>query len=94
MISNYLTSLSDGVLSGTPQIGEFPSQFNQSWIKVQDMRYGENPHQRAAFYRDVYPAAGSLAAYKQLQGKELSYTTSPMPMPHGKPSNPLMRRPA
>ena len=73
MISNYLTSLSDDVLSGTPQIGEFPSQFNQSWIKVQDMRYGENPHQRAAFYRDVYPAAGSLAAYKQLQGKELSY---------------------
>ena len=73
MISNYLTSLSDDVLSGTPEIGEFPSQFNQSWIKVQDMRYGENPHQRAAFYRDVYPAAGSLAAYKQLQGKELSY---------------------
>ena len=57
MISNYLTSLSDDVLSGTPEIGEFPSQFNQSWIKVQDMRYGENPHQRAAFYRDVYPAA-------------------------------------
>ena len=73
MISNYLTSLSDDVLSGTPQIGEFPSQFNQSWIKVQDMRYGENPHQRAAFYRDIYPAAGSLSAYKQLQGKELSY---------------------
>ncbi|OAM30215.1 bifunctional phosphoribosylaminoimidazolecarboxamide formyltransferase/IMP cyclohydrolase [Eikenella sp. NML03-A-027] len=73
IISNYLTSLSDDVLSGTPEIGEFPSQFNQSWIKVQDMRYGENPHQRAAFYRDVYPAAGSLAAYKQLQGKELSY---------------------
>ncbi len=73
MISNYLTSLSDDVLSGQPQIGEFPSQFNQSWIKVQDMRYGENPHQRAAFYRDIYPAAGSLSAYKQLQGKELSY---------------------
>jgi len=73
MISNYLTSLSDDVLSGQPQIGEFPSQFNQSWIKVQDMRYGENPHQRAAFYRDIYPAAGSLSAYKQLPGKELSY---------------------
>jgi len=73
MISNYLTSLSEDVLSGQPQIGEFPSQFNQSWIKVQDMRYGENPHQRAAFYRDIYPAAGSLSAYKQLQGKELSY---------------------
>lgn len=60
-------------MSYQPQIGEFPSQFNQSWIKVQDMRYGENPHQRAAFYRDIDPAAGSLSAYNQLQGKELSY---------------------
>ena len=94
MISNYLTSLSDDVLSGQPQIGEFPSQFNQSWIKVQDMRYGENPHQRAAFYRDIYPAAGSLSAYKQLQGKELSYNNIADAEPHGKPSNPLTRRPA
>jgi len=37
------------------------------------MRYGENPHQSAAFYRDAQPAAGSLASYTQLQGKELSY---------------------
>lgn len=43
------------------------------FVKVQDMRYGENPHQSAAFYRDIDPAMGSLAAYKQLQGKELSY---------------------
>ena len=41
--------------------------------KVQEMRYGENPHQTAAFYRDETPAPGSLAAYRQLQGKELSY---------------------
>jgi phosphoribosylaminoimidazolecarboxamide formyltransferase/IMP cyclohydrolase len=40
---------------------------------VQDLRYGENPHQRAAFYRDLYPAPGSLVTAKQLQGKELSY---------------------
>lgn len=73
MISNYLTALSDEKLSGEPETGDFPSQFNQSWVKVQDMRYGENPHQKAAFYRDIYPAAGSLSAYKQLQGKELSY---------------------
>lgn len=73
MISNYLTSVSDEKLSGEPQISEFPQQFNQSWLKVQDMRYGENPHQQAAFYRDIYPAAGSLSAYTQLQGKELSY---------------------
>lgn len=73
MISNYLTALSDDKLSGEPEISDFPSQFNQSWIKVQEMRYGENPHQKAAFYRDICPAAGSLSAYKQLQGKELSY---------------------
>lgn len=73
MISNYLTSLSDDKLSGEPEIGTFPTQLNQSWIKVQEMRYGENPHQQAAFYRDVYPASGSLSAYTQLQGKELSY---------------------
>src|SRR5690606_35271371 len=41
--------------------------------KVQDLRYGENPHQTAAFYRDGRPAEGSLATYRQLQGKELSY---------------------
>ena len=73
MISNYLTSVSEEKLSGEPEIREFPEQFNQSWVKVQEMRYGENPHQQAAFYRDLYPAAGSLAAYNQLQGKELSY---------------------
>ncbi len=73
MISNYLTSVSDEKLSGEPEITEFPQQFNQSWIKVQEMRYGENPHQQAAFYRDIYPATGSLSAYTQLQGKELSY---------------------
>jgi phosphoribosylaminoimidazolecarboxamide formyltransferase / IMP cyclohydrolase len=43
------------------------------WNKAQDMRYGENPHQSAAFYRDETPAAGTLSKYNQLQGKELSY---------------------
>ena len=73
MISNYLTSVSDEKLSGEPEINTFPQQINQSWLKVQDLRYGENPHQQAAFYRDFYPAPGALAAYTQLQGKELSY---------------------
>jgi phosphoribosylaminoimidazolecarboxamide formyltransferase/IMP cyclohydrolase len=41
--------------------------------KLQDMRYGENPHQAAAFYRDAQPVAGGIAGYRQLQGKELSY---------------------
>lgn len=73
MIANYLTSVNDEQLQGEPELSDFPVQFNQSWVKVQEMRYGENPHQKAAFYRDLVPAAGSLSAYKQLQGKELSY---------------------
>ena len=40
---------------------------------MQDLRYGENAHQQAALYRDLYPAVGSLVTAKQLQGKELSY---------------------
>ncbi len=51
----------------------FPGQFNAGFVKVQDLRYGENPHQSAAFYRERSPAAGTLATAKQLQGKELSY---------------------
>ena len=42
-------------------------------MKLQDLRYGENPHQRAALYRDLHPAPGSLVTARQLQGKELSY---------------------
>jgi phosphoribosylaminoimidazolecarboxamide formyltransferase/IMP cyclohydrolase len=44
-----------------------------SFDRVQELRYGENPHQSAAFYRDANPVVGSLANYVQLQGKELSY---------------------
>ncbi|SCC01756.1 MULTISPECIES: bifunctional phosphoribosylaminoimidazolecarboxamide formyltransferase/IMP cyclohydrolase [Snodgrassella] len=73
MIANYLTSVDDKNLAGQPNLHTFPQQYNQSWLKVQDLRYGENPHQQAAFYRDLQPAAGSLANYQQLQGKELSY---------------------
>lgn len=73
MIANYLTSIDTNHLSGVPQKQDFPQQLNQSWIKVQDLRYGENPHQQAAFYRDIQPASGSLATYHQQQGKELSY---------------------
>jgi len=50
-----------------------PDRFNWQGSKIQDMRYGENPHQRAAFYRDERPAPGSIATARQLQGKELSY---------------------
>jgi phosphoribosylaminoimidazolecarboxamide formyltransferase/IMP cyclohydrolase len=51
----------------------FAGQSNGRFIKVQNLRYGENSHQQAALYRDLYPAPGSLVTAKQLQGKELSY---------------------
>ena len=56
-----------------PERAEFPAQANGRFVKLQDLRYGENPHQSAAFYRDLQPAPGSLVTAKQLQGKELSY---------------------
>ena len=67
-ISDYLSSIQpDG--SHSP----FAGQSNGRFIKVQDLRYGENSHQQAALYRDLYPAPGSLVTARQLQGKELSY---------------------
>ncbi|ATG91218.1 bifunctional phosphoribosylaminoimidazolecarboxamide formyltransferase/IMP cyclohydrolase [Methylomonas koyamae] len=51
----------------------FPETLNLQFHRLQTMRYGENPHQNAAFYREKTPPAGSIAAAKQLQGKELSY---------------------
>ena len=67
-ISDYLSSLNaDGTRS------EYPGQSNGRFVKLQDLRYGENPHQSAAFYRDLHPAPGSLVLARQLQGKELSY---------------------
>ena len=74
-ISNYDAAISD-FLSRIRQDGShsmFPAQANGRFVKLQDLRYGENPHQQAAFYRDLYPAPGSLVTAKQLQGKELSY---------------------
>ncbi|MDQ6639906.1 MAG: bifunctional phosphoribosylaminoimidazolecarboxamide formyltransferase/IMP cyclohydrolase [Pseudomonadota bacterium] len=71
-ISDYLSSLA-GPSAGVPERREFPAQTNGRFVKLQDLRYGENPHQRAAFYRDLAPAPGSLVTAKQLQGKELSY---------------------
>ena len=52
---------------------EFPQNLTVTFEKVQEMRYGENPHQKAAFYRDLDDIAGTLPAAKQLHGKELSY---------------------
>ena len=74
-ISNYDAAISDYLSSfnadGTRNA--FPAQVNSRFLKLQDLRYGENPHQEAAFYRDLQPAPGSLVTAQQLQGKELSY---------------------
>jgi len=67
-IANYLTSLDAG---GRRQ--PYPGVLTLQFVKAQDMRYGENPHQSAAFYRDAAPVAGGIAHYRQVQGKELSY---------------------
>ena len=51
----------------------FPSTLSLVFDKAQDLRYGENPHQQAAFYRDYAPSGASVSAAKMLQGKELSF---------------------
>jgi phosphoribosylaminoimidazolecarboxamide formyltransferase / IMP cyclohydrolase len=51
----------------------FPYRFSLSFEKVQDLRYGENPHQRAAFYSDLGSTLYSVASARKLQGKELSF---------------------
>jgi phosphoribosylaminoimidazolecarboxamide formyltransferase/IMP cyclohydrolase len=72
-ISDYLSSITFEEGNNTPTRTLFPGQSNGRFTKLQDLRYGENPHQQAAFYSDLYPAPGSLVTAKQLQGKELSY---------------------
>ena len=64
MISNYLTTDADDGL---------PATLNLQFRKHQTMRYGENPHQGAAFYHDIAPTKGTLACARMLQGKELSF---------------------
>jgi phosphoribosylaminoimidazolecarboxamide formyltransferase/IMP cyclohydrolase len=74
-ISNYDAAISDylSALQADGSRAEYPAQSNGRFVKLQDLRYGENPHQTAAYYRDLNPAPGSLVTGKQLQGKELSY---------------------
>jgi len=67
-IANYLSALEPG-----GRRGAYPEVLTLQFHKLQQMRYGENPHQSAAFYRDARVVAGGLASYRQLQGKELSY---------------------
>lgn len=71
-ISNALSSITDCNEAGICR-SPFPQSNHGDFEKVMDLRYGENPHQEAAFYRDLYPAPGTLATFQQLQGKALSY---------------------
>jgi phosphoribosylaminoimidazolecarboxamide formyltransferase/IMP cyclohydrolase len=54
-------------------VRDFSDTFNMQYFKTQEMRYGENPHQKAAFYTEANPTEASVATAKQLQGKELSF---------------------
>ncbi|GGH83059.1 phosphoribosylaminoimidazolecarboxamide formyltransferase/IMP cyclohydrolase [Pullulanibacillus pueri] len=64
LIADYLTK----------KTGEaFPESFTVTFEKNQDLRYGENPHQKAAFYKEAFEDASSIAGAKQLHGKALSY---------------------
>src|SRR3954468_20239738 len=68
-ISDYLSALQDDPGADpaqAPRRASFPGQANGRFVKIQDLRYGENPHQEAAFYRDLHPAPGSLAVAQQL----------------------------
>ena len=69
-IANYLGTRLE---SGTESSSSFPRTFNTQFIKSQEMRYGENPHQQAAFYKEKKPLGASISTAKQLQGKALSY---------------------
>lgn len=64
LISQYLSK----------QVGEIlPESYTVTFEKAQDLRYGENPHQTAAFYREPLAASGTITGAEQLHGKELSY---------------------
>ena len=67
-IANYLFSLDQD-----RKRHAYPEILSLQFHKLQHMRYGENPHQSAAFYRDMQPVAGGIAGYQQIQGKALSY---------------------
>ena len=67
-IANYL-----GKINADGSQSNFPRTINMQFDKVQEMRYGENPHQQAAFYKEANTAEVSVASASQVQGKELSY---------------------
>jgi len=70
-IANYLSTIIPASEGDEP--ATFPRTFNSQFIKAEDLRYGENPHQKAAFYTEKNPPSGTVASARQLQGKALSY---------------------
>ncbi|CAM2983251.1 bifunctional phosphoribosylaminoimidazolecarboxamide formyltransferase/IMP cyclohydrolase [Vibrio rarus] len=75
MIANYFGTMvpSYGDNKEGDQESKFPRTFNQQFEKKQDMRYGENSHQAAAFYVEANPEEASVSTARQIQGKALSY---------------------
>ncbi|PSW12148.1 bifunctional phosphoribosylaminoimidazolecarboxamide formyltransferase/IMP cyclohydrolase [Photobacterium sanctipauli] len=75
MIANYFGTMvpSYGDNKEGDEESKFPRTFNQQFEKKQDMRYGENSHQAAAFYVESNPEEASVATARQIQGKALSY---------------------
>lgn len=67
-IAGYLSAI-----DASGQRAAFPATLGGQWHKIQDLRYGENPHQRAAFYRVAHPGQAEIAGAVQIQGKALSY---------------------
>ncbi|MDE1315319.1 bifunctional phosphoribosylaminoimidazolecarboxamide formyltransferase/IMP cyclohydrolase [Vibrio aestuarianus] len=73
MVPSYGASLLDDEGKKADEESKFPRTFNQQFLKKQDMRYGENSHQAAAFYVEANPEEASVSTARQIQGKALSY---------------------
>ncbi len=73
MIANHFGARNADFTPDTSEVRDFPDTYNTQYIKRQEMRYGENPHQKAAFYTESDASEASVATATQLQGKELSF---------------------
>lgn len=69
--ANYDRAIADYL--GNIEGNQFPGTLNLQFQHVQNLRYGENPHQHAAFYQEHHQDSGAISAAKQIQGKALSY---------------------
>ncbi|KGK01105.1 bifunctional phosphoribosylaminoimidazolecarboxamide formyltransferase/IMP cyclohydrolase [Thalassotalea sp. ND16A] len=73
MIANYFGKMLPAYGDKDESVSKFPRTFNSQFVKKQDLRYGENSHQNAAFYVEAEPEEASVSTAKQIQGKALSY---------------------